>query len=299
MQQQNREIKTAISDQQSAISNGQQATDNGQSRDAMLASPATGNAAPTTGDASPATGNAQPATDNTEDTELANSVPWQSELSKLRSQMEATETAGGLLEYEQPKQHKLASLLIDAPLLQLHQTYIIAQGRQGFFLISQQAAHERILYEYLQQAMHGRPVSTQRSLFPTRLQLSLADAFLLEDLLPDLQQFGYLIEPAEDNSFVIQGTPADVPDGNETKAIEHVLEQFKHFSSDVKFSKREKLVRTMAWYQSIKPGRPLSDTEMRGLLEQLANCTTPNVSPGGNPVYVEYGMDQLGRMFGR
>jgi DNA mismatch repair protein MutL len=267
MQQQDREIKTAVS-QQSAVS-----------RDAMLASPAPDN--------------------NNSEENLSESVPWQSELSKLRSQTEEVNTNGGMLEYEQPKEHKLASLLTDAPLLQIHHTYIIAQGRQGFFLISQQAAHERILYEYLQQAVNGRPVSTQRSLFPTRLQLSLADAFLLEDLLPDLQQFGYHIEPAEDNSFIIQGTPADVNDGNETKTIEHVLEQFKHFSSDIKFSKREKLVRTMAWYQSIKPGRPLSDTEMQSLLEQLLNCTTPNVSPGGNPVYVEYGMEQLGRMFGR
>ena len=158
---------------------------------------------------------------------LSESVPWQSELSKLRSQMEEANSNSDTLEHEQQKQNKLASLRIEAPLLQVHQTYIVAQGRQGFFLISQQAAHERVLYENLLQAMNGRPVSTQRSMFPARLELSPADAALLQDLLEPLQQFGYLIEPSEDNSFTIQGTPADVPDGNETKAIEHVLEQFQ------------------------------------------------------------------------
>ena len=228
----------------------------------------------------------------------SSTVPWQSELAKLRQQTAQAEPEAATLEYEQPKQHKLASLLSDTPPVQIHFSYILAQARQGFFLIHQQAAHERILYEHLQEAANGHPVATQRSLFPAQLQPGPADAAILNELLPTLRQLGYHIEPSGE-SFTIQGIPADVPEGNEGRIIEHVLEQFKNFSSDVKFSKREKLIRSMAYYQSIKGGRNLTETEMEALLQSLANCDMPNVTPGGNPVYVEYTLEQLSRMFGR
>lgn len=265
MQQQDREIRTAINRQQ-ATGNGQWAISNDQ----------------------PATGNEQADT----------AIPWQSELTKLRQQMAQAEPEATALEYEQPRQHKLASLLNDTPPVQIHFTYILAQARQGFFLIHQQAAHERILYEHLQEAANGHPVATQRSLFPAQLQPGPADAAMLHELLPTLRQLGYHIEPSGE-AFLIQGIPADVPEGNEGRIIEHVLEQFKHFSSDVKFSKREKLIRSMAYYQSIKGGRSLTETEMQALLDSLSACATPNVTPGGNPVYVEYTLEQLSRMFGR
>jgi DNA mismatch repair protein MutL len=63
--------------------------------------------------------------------------------------------------------------------------------------------------------LEGRSVATQRSLFPTTLQLAPGDAVIFEELLPDLQQMGYTIEPFGGNAFVIQGTPADMEGGNE------------------------------------------------------------------------------------
>jgi DNA mismatch repair protein MutL len=128
--------------------------------------------------------------------------------------------------------------------------------------------------------------------------LQPADAVLLTELLPDMQQLGYQVEPFGQHSFVIHGTPADVDSGNEQKAVEQILEHYKNFNAEVKFSRREKLIRTLAWQQSIKAGRPLSDKEMRSLVEQLFLCTMPNTSPGGKPTYVEYPLDQLQRTFG-
>ncbi len=137
---------------------------------------------------------------------------------------------------------------------QLHNAYIIASTDHGFILINQQLAHERILYERYITASHGKSIPAQRSLFPVTMNLSLQDAVLLNDLLDDLNDLGYLIEPFGKDAFIIQGTPADIYDGNEKSAIENLLEQFKHFSSDMKFSKREKLIRSLAWQHSIKAG---------------------------------------------
>ena len=183
------------------------------------------------------------------------------------------------------------------PVYQLNNTYIIAVADTDLILVHQQLAHERVLYEQLSAAIYGRQAATQKSLFPATLQLAPADAILLEDLLPDLQVIGYLIEPFGRDSFVVQGTPADVQQGNEKQVIELLLEQFKHFTSEVKFSKREKIVRCMARQQAIKAGKALSEQEMENLIAQLFACDTPNLTPGGNPTYIELKEDYIDRLF--
>ena len=182
-------------------------------------------------------------------------------------------------------------------LIQLHGQFILSQTPAGFILVNQQAAHERIIYERLQEAAKGKAVATQRSMFPVTIELAPADTVLLEELMNDLQQLGYMIEPFGKNTFVVQGTPADVTQGNEKQVIDSLLEQYKHFSNDLKFSKREKLIRSLAWQQSIKAGRQLNEKEMEGLVEDLFKCKQPNSSPDGNPTYLEFKKEQLEKMF--
>ena len=187
----------------------------------------------------------------------------------------------------------------DSNLTQLHNEYILSQTANGFILINQQAAHERIIYERLQEAAKGKPVATQRIMFPITIELVPADTVILEELMNDLHQLGYMIEPFGKNTFVIQGTPADVVQGNEKQVIDSLLEQFKHFNTEMKFSKREKLIRSLAWQQSIKAGRQLSEKEMEALVTDLFTCKQSNSSPGGNPTYLEFKKEQLEKMFQR
>ena len=184
-------------------------------------------------------------------------------------------------------------------LMQLHNSYIVVPTGRGYFLVHQQNAHERILYEQFVAAVDGKPIATQRSLFPATLELSVTDTVILNELLPDLNHLGYLLEPFGNNTFVIQGSPADVIDGNEKVAVEKMLEQYKHFSNDLKYSKREKLLRSMALQQSVKAGTSLSDKEMKALVDDLFNCGTPNITPNGKPTYLEFKKDELDKMFGR
>ncbi len=184
-------------------------------------------------------------------------------------------------------------------LFQLHNTFIVVQTAKGYYLVHQQNAHERVLYERFSIAVDGKPIATQQSLFPATIELAAADAVLLKELLPDLNHLGYLLEPFGNNTFVIQGTPADVVQGNEKTAIEKILEQYKHFSSDLKFSKREKLLRSLALQQSVKPGTTLSGKEMEGLIEDMFNCSTPNITAYGKPTYLEFKKEELDKMFGK
>jgi DNA mismatch repair protein MutL len=182
---------------------------------------------------------------------------------------------------------------------QLHSTYIIAQNDTGILLVHQQNAHERILYERFIKAVDGKPIATQQSLFPSTIELAAADAVLLNELMPDLHYLGYHLEPFGNHTFVIQGAPADVYEGNEKVAIEKMLEQYKNFSNDLKYSKREKLLRSLAWQQAVKAGTQLSAKEMMGLLDDLFTCTIPNITPNGKPTYMEYKKNELDKVFGR
>ena len=183
--------------------------------------------------------------------------------------------------------------------IQLHNNIIIAQNKNGFIAINQQNAHERVLYERFANAIKGKPIATQRSLFPATIELTTSDAVLLNELLGDLTLLGYLVEHFGKNTFVIQGTPADTIQGNEKVTLEKMLEQYKHFSNDIKFNKREKLLRSMAWQQSVKPGTSLTHKEMETLVDDLFNCETPNTTPNGKPSYLEFKKDELDKMFGR
>ena len=210
---------------------------------------------------------------------------------------------GGVTEGEAVNMQQLHSTNDQRPttdnLFQLHNSFIVVQTNRGYFLVHQQNAHERILYERFNVAVDGKPISTQQSLFPATMELAAADAVLLHELLPDLNHLGYLLEPFGNNAFVVQGTPADVDQGNEKAAIEKILEQYKHFSSDLKFSKREKLLRSLSLQQSIKAGTSLTEKEMKVLVEDLFNCHTPNITANGKPTYLEFKKDELDKLFGR
>lgn len=182
-------------------------------------------------------------------------------------------------------------------LSQLFNTYILLPTAQSFLLVHQQLAHERIIYERLTNALQGKPVATQRSLFPSTIELAPADAVLLNELLPDLHQMGYTIEPFGKTAFVIQGTPADIDVGNEKLILEKILEQYKFFNTEIKLSKREMLLRTVAWQQAIKAGVSLSEKEMQNLINDLFQCQQPNASPSGKPTYLEFKKEQLEKMF--
>jgi DNA mismatch repair protein MutL len=209
--------------------------------------------------------------------------PWQS-----LSQAAMTGTEPGLLLPESDSQY-----------LQILQTYVLVSHPGGLLLIHQQAAHERILYERFIQAIKGKALPSQSCLFPSVLPLAPADSVLLDSLLGDLQQLGYLIEPFGKDTFAIQGTPADLETGSEKRVIEQLLEQFKHASGSLQVTPREKLLRGLARQQAVKAGAALTGQEMHHLAASLMACRQPNVSPFGQPVYAVLDHESLNKLFER
>ena len=190
-------------------------------------------------------------------------------------------------------------LLEDFAPVQIHNTYIIVSTNRGFLLINQHLAHERVLYERYIAALSGQSISTQQSLFPVTIELSQADSAVMQELLPDLQSLGYHVEVFGKDSFIVQGVPADVLEGNEKRALEELLEAYKNFNSDIKLSQREILIRSLARQHAIRSGKPLEERETRLLLEDLFKCNQPNSSPSGQPTFVEFKTEYLERIFSK
>jgi DNA mismatch repair protein MutL len=233
---------------------------------------------------------------------------WQSLYQQAKGGTDLPAAPAGMSfgEYSQPghqpsnlsskKEHPL-QLSEDIKPFQLHQSYILFQHPEGLVMVHQQLAHERVLYERMQQASEGTPMAMQRSLFPAVMHLSPADAALMAELVEDLKPLGYLVEPFGKDSYVIQATPSGMDQGNETSDLEALLESYKHFNPDLKCPAREKLVRSLAARQATKAGTMLTEREMRSLVLDLSACNQPNLSINGQPVYVILRKESLERMF--
>ncbi len=169
---------------------------------------------------------------------------------------------------------------------QINLSYIIVSTKTGFLLVDQQLAHQRILYERFEQVA-STPVSIQKCLLPQTFELPPSDAVLLLGILPDLMELGYEVEEFGKNSFILQGIPADVKQGNEISSIEKILEAFKHSSSEVRLDKRERLIRTLAMQRAIQHGKKLSESEMERLMQDLFVCEQPQLSPTGKKIFAK------------
>lgn len=180
---------------------------------------------------------------------------------------------------------------------QIHGRYILQQIKSGFILVDQQAAHERVLYERYSQAVTGRPLPSQQSLFPEKLELSAADAVTLGEMLPGLRLLGYDVQPFGKDTFVIQGIPGDVQAGGEKQSIEGLIEQYKNFAPEVKMDKREKMIRSVAAQHAIRAGQQMGPAEMQDLIDKLFACGQPQATPSGRATFLIFRLEELSGMF--
>jgi len=182
-------------------------------------------------------------------------------------------------------------------LFQIHNRYILSQIKSGFMLISQQAAHERILYERFLQQLQNHSGVSQQSLFPQTLTLNGSDFTLLKELLPDIKALGFDIREFGKNTVVVDGIPADLNASSEHQLLEHLLEGFKNNMAILKLDKRDTLARTLARNAATKAGTKLTLEEMNLLIDQLFACQMPNIALNGKPVISTFTLNELMERF--
>jgi DNA mismatch repair protein MutL len=180
---------------------------------------------------------------------------------------------------------------------QVHNRFIMSQIKSGFMLISQQAAHERILYERFLQQLQNHSGVSQQSLFPQSVTLNSSDFELLKELLPDIRGLGFDIREFGKNTVVVEGIPADISNANEHELLEQLLEGFKNNLAILKLDKRDNLARSLARNAAIKTGVKLSLEEMNQLVDQLFACQMPNLALNGKPVITTFTLNELAERF--
>ncbi|MBK6345430.1 MAG: DNA mismatch repair endonuclease MutL [Bacteroidales bacterium] len=185
----------------------------------------------------------------------------------------------------------------DRGFMQLQGRYIITKVKSGLMVIDQQSAHERVLFERFLDRIEQKKGMAQQQLFPQTVKLSAPDTELVNELLGEISLLGFIIEPFGQNTFIINGTPADLPDENIQELLENVLENYKKNQLGLKLDRKSNLARSMARNLAIRPGKVLMTEEMQSLVDDLFACRVPNLSPSGKTITVMIGTDDLDKRF--
>lgn len=180
---------------------------------------------------------------------------------------------------------------------QLANTYIIAEGPDGLYLIDQHAAHERILFEKIIAQQEQRKVEVQPLLEPLSIELDAKQRELLNTKGEILAQFGFTIEPFGDSTFLLRAVPSILGGERLEETVKEILDTLEE---DSPLSKTEqKTAMSLACHGAIRAGKVLSHEEMRKLVQQLEMAALPRTCPHGRPTLVHLSSGRLEKEFGR
>jgi DNA mismatch repair protein MutL len=180
---------------------------------------------------------------------------------------------------------------------QLANTYIIAEGPDGLYLIDQHAAHERILYDRILAQWSQKKVEVQGLLQPITIEFSPQEEETLKANEGFLAEFGFAIEPFGNRSYVIRAIPALVARANIIEIISALLDSLA--SKEGLNPWEEKIAQSLACHGAIRAGQQLSNEEMKELIKQLEQTKQPRACPHGRPTMIYLSAHQLEREFGR
>ena len=190
----------------------------------------------------------------------------------------------------------------DLPILrvigQIGQTYIIAEGPDGMYLIDQHAAHSRILYERLMQGEKKR-LPSQILLKPIVIPLTTDEASQMEVFLPALQKSGFEIEAFGPRTVQVRAVPVIFQQSAVETVFHGLLEKFSEEEQSVSDQLDQRLFARISQKASIKAGQSLTMEEQNKLLRDLESCFSPRTSPYGKPTMIHLSVDLLERQFGK
>ncbi|KAA0967067.1 DNA mismatch repair endonuclease MutL [Sporosarcina sp. ANT_H38] len=187
-----------------------------------------------------------------------------------------------------------------APVGQVHGTYIVAQNEDGFFMIDQHAAQERIKYEFFRDKLSETDNGErQMLLIPLMFHYSADEKMKIEENMHLLQEVGIFLEEFGPSSYAVKEYPSWFPAGEETAIIEDIIEQVLT-TRKVDIGKlREEAAIMMSCKRSIKANHHLTLADMERLLNDLAEAENPFTCPHGRPVLIHFTTYEIEKMFKR
>ncbi|MCF8061322.1 MAG: DNA mismatch repair endonuclease MutL [Deltaproteobacteria bacterium] len=183
---------------------------------------------------------------------------------------------------------------------QLRNTYILCQAQDGLLLVDQHAAHERVVYESLQRGARNGAAQAQPFLIPKRIELSVAEAGLLEAHGEALARLGLEVEPFGGTTCLLRSVPPVLVEADPDAFLRELLARLKETGGELESDAAlDELLAVMACHGAVRAGKPLSEREMNALLDDLHKTELPTNCPHGRPVSRKITWGELERMFKR
>ena len=193
-----------------------------------------------------------------------------------------------------------ASFPLGAPRAQLHETYIVAQTAEGIVIVDQHAAHERLVYERMKQALADGGVKRQGLLIPEVVELDSAAAERLTARAGELAELGLVLEPFGQGAVVVREVPAMLGEVEVKGLVQDLADEIAEFGAALGLKERlEEVCGTLACHGSVRAGRRLNLAEMDALLRQMEATPHSGQCNHGRPTYVELKLADIERLFGR
>ena len=186
------------------------------------------------------------------------------------------------------------------PLGQLEESFIIATDDEGLLLIDQHVAHERVLFDKYRALESERRVESQQLLVPETFDLTPAQAAVFDQLVPELEVYGFELMRLSGRTVAIRAVPADLPLGEARNMLNELLETVDaEKKSSARETLRDEIAASLACHAAIKVNMSLTAEKMHWLIDRLLQTSSPTTCPHGRPVILRLGMRDILKGFHR
>jgi len=183
---------------------------------------------------------------------------------------------------------------------QLHETYVVAQTRDGLVLVDQHAAHERLVYERMKAQLAQSGVARQMLLIPEVVELSEDEADRVAARAEEFAELGLVLERFGPGAVAVRETPALLGAGDVQGLVRALADDLAAWGEGLSLKEKlEEVCGTMACHGSVRSGRRLTGEEMNALLRQMEATPHSGQCNHGRPTYVELKLADIERLFGR
>jgi DNA mismatch repair protein MutL len=214
---------------------------------------------------------------------------------------DAADAAGNPLRAAEPPAHApdgAAAPPLGFAIAQIGGIYILSRNAHGLVIIDMHAAHERIVYEGLKQALGSGDLAQQQLLIPHVFAASALDVATAEEHAATLARIGLDLHPAGPQQLRLRALPQLLQEADAPALVRQVLADLREFGAErVLVERRDELLSTMACHGAVRANRILTLGEMNALLRQMENTERSDQCNHGRPTWVQLGYADLDRLF--